>query len=110
MALILSNDLQASPDPFTPSGSIRFSVLMKDDAATPNNPVNHNFVLTLNADNGLTFDGNKKSVTRPRPVGVNTMSVVFDEHINGTSTGFGFNVALFEGPDLLTSADVTLGQ
>ena len=109
MALKIATDLKAVPNPFSPPGSIEFRCTMRDDQAPPNGKVSHTFTLTLNQDNNLTFDGGLKSVQRKKDIESTALVVRFNEKINGSKDVFGFNVALFEGSQLLTSVDVAIG-
>lgn len=109
MALKIATDLKAVPNPFSPPGPIELRCTMRDDEAKPDGSVSHTFTLRLNQDNKLTFEGGLKSVSRTKTIEATALLVTFSEKINGPKDLFGFNVALFEGPKLLTSVDVTVG-
>jgi hypothetical protein len=105
----VGSEIQASPNPFSPSGPIAFSVSLRDDTAPPGTLVSHVLRLTLRGDNKLTFEGGAKFLDKTRSIGASATLVAFNERIVGVTTGFGFNVALFKDSEMLTFVDVTIG-
>ena len=105
---VVGPKMQAVPNPFSPGGLIQLSVTLIDTAAPPGSKSTRVLRLNLHPSSGLTFAGGTTFVDRTRMLGADPTPVTFDERIGGNTTGFGFNIGLFDAGDLVDSVDVTV--